>query len=135
MSFQNKNVVYFTEADFKKTIHLVYFYYGYLPLQTSCSKTFAEMETIMSRASIVEKGKIPKGVASLNSLVTFVDIETGDESHAILSLPSRDNNAGQKISIFSTFGSTLLGCVQGDIVQQETPEGIRKFFIKSISND
>jgi transcription elongation GreA/GreB family factor len=89
----------------------------------------------MSRALIVEKGKIPKGIAALNSLVMFVDIETGEESHAILSLPSRDNNAGQKISIFSTFGSTLLGCVQGDIVQHETPEGMRKVFIKSIINE
>ena len=135
MSCQNKNVIYFTETDFEKTIQLVNFYYDYLPSHTSCSKIFAELETIMNRALIVEKGKIPKGIAALNSLVVFVDIETGDESHAVLSLPSRDNNAGKKISIFSTFGSTLLGCVQGDLVQHETPEGMRKFFIKSISND
>ena len=135
MSVTNKKTLHLIKTDFEKINQLLSFYFAYLPSRTALSETFARLEKILSRALIVETGKIPKGIATLNSLVAFVDVETGNESHAVVSLTSSDTNAEKKISIFSTFGCTVLGSIPGDLVQHDTHEGMRKFFIKSVNNE
>lgn len=108
------NKIYITKNDHKKLIDLV--------IHTrSLDKSYKELSAELKRAIIVEPKKIPSNVVTMNSLVSFIDIDSKEKLDFWLVFP-RDADINQKkISVFSPIGCGLLGCQTDDIITIDAP--------------
>lgn len=86
----------------------------------------------LKRAEIVEPKKIPKDVITMNSLVSFVDVESKDTLEYWLVFPQDADIDQNKISVLSPIGCALLGYKINDTVTLKTPEGEKKIRIEKI---
>jgi len=86
----------------------------------------------LKRAEIVEPNKIPEDVITMNSLVSFVDVESKDTLEYRLVFPQDADIEQNKISVLSPIGCALLGYRINNTIALKTPEGERKIKIEKI---
>lgn len=74
-----------------------------------------QLETELSRASIVSSEDIPPNVVTMNSTVAF---RTGDGKEFSLKLvyPKDSDGSSEKLSILAPVGSAILGLKEGDSI-------------------
>ncbi|PKK39549.1 Transcription elongation factor GreA [Clostridiaceae bacterium JG1575] len=92
-----------------------------------------ELETILRNTSVVDEEDIPKGMVSVGSRVKVKDyFEDETVEYQIVGTAEADpmNN---KISNLSPVGSALMGKKRNQVVEVQTPLGLMKFKILSIS--
>ncbi len=85
--------------------------------------TLERLEDELERATIVESSQIPNDVVTMNSLVSFEDLETGQRSEVTLVYPSATSGSAGKVSILAPIGSALLGLSVGDSIDWPVPGG------------
>jgi regulator of nucleoside diphosphate kinase len=85
--------------------------------------TLELLEGELQRATIVDSSQIPDDVVTMNSVVSFEDLETGQRSEVILVYPSASSGTGGKVSILAPIGSALLGLSVGDSIMWPVPGG------------
>jgi regulator of nucleoside diphosphate kinase len=85
--------------------------------------TLELLEGELQRATIVASTEIPADVVTMNSVVSFEDLETGQRSEVTLVYPSASSGAGGRVSILAPIGSALLGLSVGDSIEWPVPEG------------
>ena len=113
----NQNNLILTQADFQKLSSLV----------SSTQSEIAELlEDELGRASIVSNDKLPQDVVSMNSQVSFQNLDTGKESVVTLVYPHEANIDENKISILAPIGSALIGLGVGQIINWPVPNGKEK---------
>ena len=81
------------------------------------------LEEELARASVVEDDQVPPDVVSMNSTVSFEDIETGKTTVITLVYPPDANIEANKISILTPVGSALIGLRVGQTIQWPFPNG------------
>lgn len=114
MSIAKKNALYISKHD----------YQSLLPLTEKYSTQAAEtLDNELGRAEIVCDADLPNNVVSMNSLVTFVDLDTGEESTINLVYPMDANIEQMKISILSPVGTALIGLRVGGKIDWPLPGG------------
>ncbi len=86
-------------------------------------KTLELLEDELQRATIVEPSRIPADVVTMNSVVRFDDIDTGQPSEVTLVYPSAASGTGGKVSILAPIGGALLGLSVGDAIDWPVPGG------------
>jgi regulator of nucleoside diphosphate kinase len=86
-------------------------------------KTLELLEDEIHRATIVEPSQVPADVVTMNSLVSFEDLDTGQRSEVTLVYPSAASGTGGKVSILAPIGSALLGLSVGDAIDWPVPGG------------
>lgn len=84
------------------------------------------LEEELGRATIVSDEELPKNVVTMNSFVTYQDMETGKESQVTLVYPADADLDQNKISILSPVGSALIGLQEGQFINWPLPSGKKK---------
>ena len=77
----------------------------------------------IERAEIVDAEAVPGDVVTMNSVVRFVDQESGKESTVKLVFPGHGDVEKSRISVLAPVGSALLGLTVGDSIQWPLPNG------------
>jgi regulator of nucleoside diphosphate kinase len=85
--------------------------------------TLELLEGELQRATIVDSSQIPADVVTMNSVVSFEDLETGQRSEVTLVYPSASSGTGGRVSVFAPIGSALLGLSVGDSIEWPVPGG------------
>ena len=85
--------------------------------------TLELLEAELQRATIVDSSQIPDDVVTMNSVVSFEDLETGQPSEVTLVYPSASSGTGGKVSILAPIGSALLGLSVGESIVWPVPGG------------
>ncbi|WP_049630365.1 nucleoside diphosphate kinase regulator [Cellvibrio sp. pealriver] len=77
----------------------------------------------ISRAKVVDTTDLPKNTVTMNSLVTFSDIDSKEEKTVQLVYPQEADINQLKISILSPVGSALIGLSLGGAIEWPIPQG------------
>lgn len=77
----------------------------------------------IERAQVVEPESVPGNVVTMNSVVRFVDEESGLESEVKLVFPGHADVESHRISVLAPVGSALLGLSVGDSIDWPLPNG------------
>lgn len=75
----------------------------------------------IERAEIVEPEAVPRDVVTMNSVVRFVDEDSGKESEVTLVFPGHADLESNRISVLAPVGSALLGLSVGDSIDWPVP--------------
>lgn len=75
------------------------------------------------RSEIVEPGKIPPNVVTMNSQVRVLIESTGLELGVTLVYPKDMDTTGHTVSILAPVGSAVLGLAVGDSIEWSGPTG------------
>ncbi|MDH3668134.1 MAG: transcription elongation factor GreA [Paracoccaceae bacterium] len=91
-----------------------------------------ELESIISRADVIEPGKMTGDTIKFGATVELVDEETDEErSYQIVGEPEADIANG-KLNMRSPLARALIGKEEGDSVEVVTPGGTRSYEVLSI---
>lgn len=118
-----------TELDRKRLVDLILTaqsgeYRGSLYLE----KLRGELE----RAEVVAPQEIADDVITMNSKVTLIDLDTGEEETYTLVYPDNADVAEGKVSILAPVGTAMLGYRVGDVFEWEVPAGKRRLKVAKI---
>lgn len=103
-----------TESDFQKISALV------MSTQTEISEM---LEEELGRAAVVPSDQLPKDVVTMNSTVSFTDLDSGKKSVVTLVYPHEANIEENKVSILAPVGAALIGLRVGQIINWPLPQG------------
>lgn len=101
--------------------------------QAKVEARIIELEAIIENAIIVDSSKIDETVVNIGSIVTVEDVDNGTESTYTIVGSNEANAKLGKISDVSPKGQALVGHKAGSTVEFETPKGVRKLRIVSVS--
>jgi transcription elongation factor GreA len=101
--------------------------------QTRLDSRIADLEKALQLAKIVEKPETNDNTAHMGSKVLLLDVEFDDEMTIELVGSLEADPTKDYVSITSPLGEALLGKGPGEEVEFETPGGLSKFKIVSIS--
>jgi len=86
-------------------------------------RTSALLDDELARARVVESSEVPPDVVTMNSVVSFEDLDTGERSEITLVYPSATSGAEGRVSILAPVGAALLGLSVGDSIEWPVPGG------------
>ena len=86
----------------------------------------AALREEIERAEIVEPEAVPRNVVTMNSVVRFVDEDSGNESEVKLVFPGHADVEANRVSVLTPVGSALLGLSVGDSIDWPLPKGRRR---------
>ncbi|NLP44024.1 MAG: nucleoside diphosphate kinase regulator [Peptococcaceae bacterium] len=121
--------IYITQADKAKLQKLIFDAQEY----NLCKKEYLKkLEQELQRAKVVESKDIPKDVITMNSCVSLVDLEDGEEMVYTLVFPDKADLSDNRISILAPIGTAILGYKVGDIIEWSVPNGTVKLKVDKI---
>lgn len=92
-----------------------------------------KLETILSKAQVIQPGEFPEGKVYILSKVKVKNINFGETmTYQMVSAEEADFEQN-KIAVTSPLGKALLGKEVGDIAEVKVPAGINKYEILEIS--
>ena len=100
---------------------------------TSSGAARVRLVEAIAAASIVDPTVIPPTVVTMNSIVTLIDITSGEIANYALVYPGDANVDRLKISVLAPLGAALLGRSEGDVIEYDTPAGTKRFFLQKVS--
>jgi regulator of nucleoside diphosphate kinase len=83
----------------------------------------AALEEEIGRAKIVDSTAVPPDVVTMNSRVSFEDIDTGERLEVILVYPHEADLDRGRMSVLAPVGSALLGLSVGQSIDWPVPNG------------
>ena len=92
-----------------------------------------EYENKLKNAHIIHEDEVSTEEVSIGSWVKLLDVEFDQESEYRIVGSTESNPSENRISNESPVGSAIIGHKEGDTVDVQTPNGILKFKILSIS--
>ncbi len=91
-----------------------------------------ELESLISRADVIEPSKMSGTVIRFGATVELVDENTDQErTYQIVGEPEADINAG-RLNMRSPLARALIGKEEGDSVEVATPGGARSYEVLSV---
>ena len=81
------------------------------------------LEDILDLASVVQPGRVPADVVTMNSRVLFEDVNTHEQGTVTIVYPTEIDISTRKISILAPMGAALIGEAQGAEVELPVPHG------------
>lgn len=112
--------IWLTEQDYNRLKHLL----AELHRQSRGMKAGVDtLEDILDLARVVDGGKVPGNVVTMNSRVMFEDLRTQERGTVTIVYPADADASEQKISVLSPVGAALLGESEGQEVQLPLPHG------------
>ena len=87
----------------------------------------------LDSADIVADNQLPSDVVTMNTTVSFIDLDTQTESTYTLMYPHEVGNAVNGISILAPVGAALLGLRIGETIEWPLPNGkLRKLKVTAL---
>ena len=96
------------------------------------SDNFQRLSKEIERAKKVKPQKIGSDVVTMNTVIEFVDLQSGYSKQLKLVYPHEADMKRGFVSILAPIGTALLGYRKGDIIEWDVPSGKKKFLIKEI---
>jgi len=90
------------------------------------------LQSELGRAKIVESREVPRTVVTMNTRLSFLDLDDKKKTEITLVFPSDANIDEGKMSVLSPVGTALLGYSKGDVIEWPVPGGTRKIRIEEI---
>ena len=81
------------------------------------------LEDELTAAKVVSSKEVPPGVVTMNSVVLFEDVETGQRHEVTLVYPDEGAGALGRVSILAPIGGALLGLSVGSSIEWPVPGG------------
>jgi len=81
------------------------------------------LEEELVRAEVVNVGDLPRDVVAMNSLVTFINLGSGEKTAVTLVYPLEADVDKMKISILTPIGTALIGLRVGGRIDWPLPNG------------
>lgn len=106
-----------SETDFQKVSSI---------LRGATDEVQEFLQTELDRATVVPDDQLPEGVVSMNSTVTFMDLNTNKTNKVTLVYPYDANIAENKISVLAPVGAALIGLRVGQTIKWPLPGGKEK---------
>jgi regulator of nucleoside diphosphate kinase len=125
----SERTIQITELDRKRLIALI------VDAQSGEYRKSVYLENLrgeLERAEVVPHEKIAGDVITMNSTVTLVDQDTGEEETYTLVYPEDADTSQGKISILAPIGTAMLGYRAGDVFEWEVPAGKRRLKVAKI---
>lgn len=94
-----------------------------------------EIEKILKNAEVADEDAANKGTANLGCVIKVIDMEFDDEIEFKLVGSTEAKSLENKISNESPLGRAVIGKQAGDVVDVETPAGVAKYKIVSVTRD
>lgn len=87
----------------------------------------------LRRAIVLQPESLSKTVVALDSQFSIRDLDTDEVDTYTLVHPETPHNSNGCISVLAPIGTAVLGFAVGDEVSWETPGGVRRFRIESVT--
>lgn len=87
----------------------------------------------IDRATVVDPAALPADVVTLDSVVEFEDLETGEIEEYTITFPERADVDAGRISVLAPIGTALIGCRAGSVVNWSTPGGVRRLKVRRVT--
>jgi len=100
--------------------------------QAKVEARILELETIITKAKVVNRSDINSGAVGIGSHVLLLDTEYNEELNVCLVGSSESDPDGNRISNESPIGEAILGRKVGETIEAVTPSGTLKFKILKI---
>lgn len=81
------------------------------------------LEEELDRADVFDPKEMPNDVVTMNSTVRFTMLETGKSQTLTLVYPKEADGSTDKVSVFASVGTSLLGLRVGDTFDMPSPTG------------
>lgn len=81
------------------------------------------LEDLLDTAQVVQGGRVPHNVATMNSTVRFEDVATREQRTVTIAYPGAADPAHGRISVLSPVGMALIGLESGEEVDLPLPHG------------
>jgi regulator of nucleoside diphosphate kinase len=122
--------IWLTEQDYNRLKHLL----ADLTRQSHGMQVGVEtLEDILDLARVVDPGKVPPNVVTMNSRVLFEDVRTNEADTVTIVYPADANPSERRISVLSPVGAALLGEPEGRELELPLPHGqSRRIRIESV---
>lgn len=91
-----------------------------------------ELEAELERAVLVARHEIPAEVVTMDSVVSVLDLFSGERGEYTLVYPAEANLAAGRISVLAPLGTALLGYREGDELEWLMPGGLRFLRIEKV---
>jgi regulator of nucleoside diphosphate kinase len=92
----------------------------------SLLRAHAALRRELDRAIVVSSVAVPPDVATMNSMVRYVDESSGEQRTVFLVYPERADGSAGKISVLAPVGTALLGLSEGQAIEWGFPDGSRR---------
>jgi regulator of nucleoside diphosphate kinase len=124
----NHTPIFISRDDYSK-LRLVLTTALYARGNTALQKLRDELD----RAVIIDPAVIPADVVTMEAMVQYEDLATGEVEEYTLTFPDRANVEKRRLSILAPIGTALIGCRVGDIVRWSTPGGVRQLKVRRVT--
>jgi regulator of nucleoside diphosphate kinase len=84
-----------------------------------------ELEQELERARIVPVAAVPADVVTMNSTLTYEDLETGQRRTVTLVMPKDADIDEGRVSILTPVGAALIGLKVGETIERTLRDGTR----------
>ncbi len=109
-----KKTLFISERDYQSLLPLIEKY---------DTPAVEALDNELGRAKIVRNTELPVDVVAMDSRVTFIDLDTAEESTVTLVYPANANIEKMRISILSPVGTALIGLRVGGKIDWPLPSG------------
>lgn len=110
--------IYLTRSDVERLTRLIEIH-GAGRETEAC----AALEEEIGRATIVDSTAVPPDVVTMNSRVSFEDMDTGERLEVVLVYPHEADLDQRRMSVLAPVGSALLGLSVGQSIDWPVPNG------------
>lgn len=91
------------------------------------------LEEELGRAKIVSSDQLPKDVVSIDSEVTFLDLDSQKERTLTLTYPHAADIQANRVSVLAPMGAALIGLRVGQTIDWPVPDNkVRRIKVVSV---
>jgi regulator of nucleoside diphosphate kinase len=91
-----------------------------------------QLESELERAVLVAADTVPAEVVTMGSVVSVLDLESGQRREYTVVYPAHANAAAGRISVLAPLGTALLGYREGDELEWMMPGGLSRLRIERV---
>jgi transcription elongation factor GreA len=100
--------------------------------QAMVEQKIAQLEERLSRAQLIEKQDVPKGVVAIGTRVRLRDLDAKQTIEYVIVGSAEANPAESKLSNESPVGKAIIGRKKGETVEVAAPRGSMKYKIMDV---
>ncbi len=100
--------------------------------QAMLEQRIAQLEERLSRARLIEKEDVPKGVVAVGTRVRLRDMDANQTIEYVIVGSAEANPGERKLSNESPVGKAIIGRKKGEIVEVTAPRGSLKYKIMDV---
>jgi transcription elongation factor GreA len=100
--------------------------------QAMVEQKIAQLEERLTRARLIEKKDVPKGVVAVGTRVRLKDMDANETIEYVIVGSAEANPREQKLSNESPVGRAIIGRKKGETVEVAAPRGSLKYKIMDV---